>query len=117
MIFMNKKGSALMQVMVMGSIIAAIIVMLMRFAMGRTSNMLKTKRTVMAKSYAEGCIAQYNTLAMQRAMEGFPVNVNGNKETFNCKINGIEMPMDIIWGSTMTGVGYITFRVNTSELD
>lgn len=51
MIFLNKKGSALMQVMVLGSIIAAIIVMLMRFSVGRTANMLKTKREIQAKPF------------------------------------------------------------------
>lgn len=112
MIFKNNRGSALMQVMVMGSIIAAIIVMLMRFSMGRTSNMLKTKRVVASKSYAEGCIAQYNTIAMERAMKGIPIKLDGhNKEKFTCNVDGVSTDIYITWGSTNTGLGYITFNV------
>ncbi len=112
----NKKGSALMQVMVLGSIIAAIIVMLMRFSLGRTSNMLKTKRVIASKAYAEGCIAQYNAIAVERAMEGIPPRVDGNnKEEFKCNIDGKETVIYIIWGSTTTGLGYIDFYIDTTQ--
>jgi len=122
MTFFNKKGSALMQVMVLGSIIAAIIVMLMRFSVGRTANMLKTKREVQAKAFMEGCLAQYNTMAMERALKGYPILLDGNnKELFTCKavINGNEYTKDILitWGSTVTGLGIVSFQVSTPDLE
>ena len=125
MFYFNKKGSALMQVMVLGSVIAAIIIMLMRFAVGRTGNMLKTKRVVQAKAYAEGCIAQYNTMAMERALEGYPVPVNSdNKELFECNIDGKNATsvngsdqIEVFYGSTITGVGIIQFDVVTKKFD
>ena len=111
MTIFNKKGSALMQVMVLGSIIAAIIVMLMRFSLGRTSNMLKTKRVIASKAYAEGCIAQYNARAVERAMAGEPPIIDGsNQEKFTCNTD-----IYIKWGSTTTGLGYITFNIDTSR--
>ena len=125
MFYFNKKGSALMQVMVLGSVIAAIIVMLMRFAVGRTGNMLKTKRVIQAKAYAEGCIAQYNTMAMERALEGFPVPVNSDgKELFTCTIDGKNAAsvngsnqIEVDYASTVTGVGIIKFDVVTRNFD
>lgn len=127
MFYLNKKGSALMQVMVLGSVIAAIIIMLMRFAVGRTGNMLKTKRVIQAKAYAEGCIAQYNTMAMERALEGLPVPVDGdNKETFTCIIDGKNavpshgdgsVKVEVEYASTVTGVGIIKFDIATRTFD
>lgn len=122
MIFLNKKGSALMQVMVLGSIIAAIIVMLMRFSVGRTANMLKTKREIQAKAFVEGCMAQYNTMAMERALQGYPILLDSNnKEQFTCKavLNGetITKNIYITWGSTSTGLGVVSFDVETSDLE
>lgn len=112
----NKKGSALMQVMVLGSIIAAIIVMLMRFSLGRTSNMLKTKRVVASKAYAEGCIAQYNAIAVERAMAGVPPVIDGNnQERFTCIIDGKSTDIYIKWGSTATGLGNINFYIDTTQ--
>lgn len=116
MTIFNKKGSALMQVMVLGSIIAAIIIMLMRFSLGRTSNMLKTKRVIASKAYAEGCIAQYNARAVERAMAGEPPIIDGsNQEKFTCNIDGKDTDIYIKWGSTTTGLGYITFNIDTSR--
>ena len=115
---LNKRGSALMQVMVMGSIIAAIIIMLMRFAIGRTSNMLKTKRVIASKAYAEGCIAQYNAVAVERALDGVPPLLDGsNQEKFTCTIDGVTTDIYIKWGSTNTGLGNINFIIDTSVLD
>lgn len=114
----GRKGSALMQVMVMGSIIAAIIIMLMRFAVGRTSNMLKTKRIISSKAYAEGCIAQYNAIAVQRALDGVPPLLDANNvETFTCTIDGVNTEIGIKWGSTTTGLGNIEFLIDTKDLD
>lgn len=125
MAFFNKKGSALMQVMVLGSIIAAIIVMLMRFSVGRTTNMLKTKRTVEAKEFFEACMAQYNTMAMERAMAGYPpyIDPSSNAETFTCNvdIHGkgelVSKNITVRWGSTTTGLGIIAFDMDVEQLE
>ncbi|MDR0734814.1 MAG: hypothetical protein LBG16_03895 [Elusimicrobiota bacterium] len=72
MMFKNKKGSALMQVLVLGGVIAGIVVLLLRFSTARTVNVVKTLRKMPAKAYAEGCMAQFTAAAMLRELHGRP---------------------------------------------
>lgn len=71
--FMRKRrGSAMMQVLVLGSIIASIVILLLRFAVTRTVNITKTRRMIAAKAYAEGCMAQFTSVAFRRELHGRP---------------------------------------------
>jgi hypothetical protein len=68
----NKKGSALLQVLIMGSIIASISVLLLRFAVTRTTNMVKTTRKIPARMYAEACMSQITLDAVGNEFIGRP---------------------------------------------
>lgn len=69
----NKKGSALMQVLVLGSVIATIVLLVLRFAMSRTTNVVKTKRRIVSKAVAEACFAQINAIITSRELAGKPL--------------------------------------------
>lgn len=69
----NRKGSALMQVLVLGSVIATIVLLVLRFAMSRTTNVVKTKRRVVSKAVAEACYAQINAIITARELAGKPL--------------------------------------------
>ncbi|MDR1124141.1 MAG: hypothetical protein LBL61_06110 [Elusimicrobiota bacterium] len=70
--FKEKRGSALMQVLVLGGVIAGIVVLLLRFSAARMVNVVKTTRKMQAKAYAEGCMAQFTAAAMMRELHGLP---------------------------------------------
>ncbi|MDR0646001.1 MAG: hypothetical protein LBG46_03260 [Elusimicrobiota bacterium] len=71
-VFSEKRGSALMQVLVLGGVMASIVILLLRFAVGRTVNVVKTTRTISAKAYAESCMAEFTALAALRELHGLP---------------------------------------------
>lgn len=103
--FNNKKGSALMQVLVLGGVIAGIVVLLLRFSTARTVNVVKTLRKMPAKAYAEGCMAQFTAAAMLRELRGRPPgDGNGNdllpsgtqEQSYKCsyKVGSQTVPTD-----------------------
>jgi hypothetical protein len=72
MMIKGKKGSALLQVLVLGSIIASVVILLLRFSITRTTNVVKTTRKLAAKAYAEGCLAKFTAETMLRELHGLP---------------------------------------------
>ncbi|MDR1684472.1 MAG: hypothetical protein LBR90_03320 [Elusimicrobiota bacterium] len=75
-ILKNKKGSALLQVLVIGALIATFSVVILRFSFTRTINTVKTTRYVAAKNYAEGCMAWFTADAMLRELVGRPPDIS-----------------------------------------
>jgi len=78
---MSKKGSALMQVLVIGLIIAAFAVMMLRYAVTRSANLSRTDRILESQIVADSCLDQY--MAFQAAAElsgepacGYPQDMN-----------------------------------------
>ncbi|MBQ4493827.1 MAG: hypothetical protein II972_04440 [Elusimicrobiaceae bacterium] len=57
---LNFKGSALVQVLVLGALIATIVVVLLKFSITRTSNMVQTKSLVGSKMAVQGCMTMLN---------------------------------------------------------
>lgn len=112
MIFNNKKGSALMQVLVLGSVIAAIVLLVLRLAMTRTTNVVKTKRKVSAKAYAESCLAQYNAISMVREEKGLPPVT-----TFQCTVGGVTKTMTINGGAGTDIKQIVVDVTNTDKLN
>ena len=94
MFLRNKKSSALMQVLVLGSVIAAVVLLVLRLAMTRTTNVVKTKRKVSAKAYAESCLSQYNAIAMVREENGLPPITS-----FQCNVAGVIKTVTINSGA------------------
>lgn len=86
-----------MQVLVLGAIIASIVILMMRFTVTRTVNVLKTKNIIAAKIYAESCIAQYTAVAVALELKGLPP-----PQSFTCNINGVEKPITTIPALTPT---------------
>ncbi len=79
----NKRGSAMLQVLVMGAVIAAIITIVLRFSTIRTIGYNRTRREVVTRAVAEACIAQYNTHATHAEIRGVKPNPSG---IFSCYI-------------------------------
>lgn len=67
---LNFKGSALMQVLVLSALIVTIVVVLLKFSITRTSNMVQTKTVISAKMAVQGCMAFLNEEEIQRVNDG-----------------------------------------------
>ncbi|MBR4508965.1 MAG: hypothetical protein IKP23_05830 [Elusimicrobiaceae bacterium] len=80
---MNFKGSALVQVLVLGALIATIVVVLLKFSITRTSNMVQTRNIVTSKLAVQGCFARLNEEEIRRATEGLPPYFE-EESTFPC---------------------------------
>ena len=114
---MSKKGSALMQVLVIGLIVAAFAVLMLRYAVTRTANLSRSARILEAQIVADSCLDQY--MAFQAASEllGEPT---GTDLSMNCRFfpgNGTtidNIPMSATAGESVFGDYMITtqFTVN-----
>ncbi len=80
---LNLKGSALIQVLVLSAIIATIVVVLLKFSITRTSNMVQTKHIVGSKLAVQGCISILNEEELKRVQAG-KVSYFEENETFHC---------------------------------
>lgn len=113
MFLRNRKGSALMQVLVLGSVIAAIVMLVLRLAITRTTNVVKTKRKVSAKAYAESCLAQYNAIAMVREENGLPPLA---LSSFSCTVGGVTKTMAVNSGAGTDVKQMVVDVTNTDKL-
>lgn len=76
---MNKKGAALMQVLLITLILAGIATMLLRASLSRTVSARKTRRTVTAQLLMERCMAEVNALWTAKTPEAYNRDwTNGN---------------------------------------
>ena len=66
----NLKGSALIQVLVLSAIISTIVVVLLKFSVTRTSNMVQTKHIVGSKLAVQGCMTKLNNEEVSRVESG-----------------------------------------------
>lgn len=78
---MTKKGSALMQVMVVGLIVAAFSVLMLRYAVTRSANLSRTERILESKVVADSCLDQYMAYLAEAELFGRPTS---DAITFNC---------------------------------
>jgi len=78
---MTKKGSALMQVLVVGLIVAAFAVLMLRYAITRSANLSRTERILETQIIADSCLDQYMAYWAQAELSGRePCQL----ENFNC---------------------------------
>lgn len=70
---MTKKGSALMQVLVIGLIIATFSVMILRYAVTRSANLTRTNRILSSQIVAESCLDQYMAFQATAELSGRPL--------------------------------------------
>lgn len=73
----NKKGAALMQVLLITVILAGIATMLLRATLSRTTSAYRMRRTVSAQMLVQACMAQVNTLWSKKSAAAFQRDLNG----------------------------------------
>ena len=71
---MTKKGSALMQVMVVGLIIATFAILMLRYAVTRSSNLSRTERILETQVIADSCLEQFMSVLAYTELYGVPPN-------------------------------------------
>ena len=69
---MSKKGSALMQVLVIGLVVAAFAVMILRYAITRSANLSRTDRILQSQMVADSCLDQYMAYQATAELYGRP---------------------------------------------
>lgn len=67
----NKKGAALLQVLLVTAVLAGMATMLLRASLSRTTTARQTRRTVSAKLLVNACMAEVNTLWNNKTPEAF----------------------------------------------
>jgi|GEM_PF-2949736 hypothetical protein len=86
----NRKGSALLQVLVLSAVVSTIVVILLKFAITRTSNTIQTKHIVGAKIAMQSCMSALNEEELRRVTEGRAPYFEENAE-FPCAISDYEV--------------------------
>ena len=87
----NKRGAALMQVLLVTAILAGIATFILRASLSRTSNARRTRRTISAQLLIDSCMAEVNTLWSAKTPEAFFTDManckmHNNLDTYTCKI-------------------------------
>ena len=75
---LNKKGAALMQVLLLTVVLAGITTMLLRASLSRTSSARKTRRTVSGQVLIQSCMAEVNALWSKKNSEAFQRDLKGD---------------------------------------
>ena len=116
---MTKKGSALMQVMVVGLIVAAFSVLMLRYAVTRSANLSRTERILESQIVADSCLDQYMALWAESELHGRPMG----EYNFNCLYyasmtaaspTNIAMTVTLGTNSITTGTAIVKFTVPVS---
>lgn len=74
----NKKGAALMQVLLITVILAGIATMLLRATLSRTASARKTRRAVSGQVLIQTCMAEVNSLWSKKTPEAFRRDLKGD---------------------------------------
>lgn len=74
---LNKKGAALMQVLLITVILAGIATMLLRASLSRTTSARRTRRMASAQVLIQNCMAEVNSLWANKSPEAFRRDWNG----------------------------------------
>ena len=67
----NKKGAALMQVLLIALVLAGIATMLLKVTLSRTSSARKTRRAALAETLIQNCMGEVNSLWASKTSEAF----------------------------------------------
>lgn len=102
---MSKRGSALMQVMVIGLIIAAFAVMMLRYAVTRSANLSRTERILSSQIVADSCLDQYMAFQATAELSGEP------------PCGSLDMECLYITGNSNTVVPSTMSAVGTTDID
>ena len=115
---MTKKGSALMQVMVVGLIVAAFSVLMLRYAVTRSANLSRTERILESQIVADSCLDQYMSLWAESELYGQPISSNTANCVYYPSMTGAasNITMTVVPGanSVNAGVSILKFTVPVS---
>lgn len=100
----NKKGAALMQVLLVTAVLAGMATMLLRASLSRTSAARQTRQTVSSELLIEACQAEVNMMWSNKKPEVFKRDLAGC--WMNCKVTIAE--------DTWNGVTYTTSKCHTT---
>ena len=81
---LNRKGAALMQVLLITIILAGMATMLLRVSLSRTASARKTRRASSANILIQACMAEVNTFWSSLTEEAFIKHMNKGKPYFSC---------------------------------
>ena len=99
---MSKRGSALMQVLVIGLIVAAFAVLMLRYAVTRSANLSRTERILESQIMADSCLDQYMAFQAAAELAGEPP----------CDVNcATQLNMDCIY---LNNISTATITMNAS---
>lgn len=128
----NKKGAALLQVLLVTVVLAGMATMLLRASLSRTTTARQTRRTVSAQLLVNACMAEVNTIwsiktpdAFKKDMEDCTMFVksDGTKEKkYHCEIpnNGITYTVTAEMTTTepdSDGQCSLTYTIEASDGD
>lgn len=118
---MSKKGSALMQVLVIGLIIATFAILMLRYAVTRSSNLSRTERMLETEIVADSCLEQYMAYLTYAELRGTPTGA----ADFECKyytgmtgnsLSTIPMGKTIGSNEANTGLVITTFTITAANV-
>lgn len=69
--FLNKRGAALFQVLIVTAILAGMAAMILRLSLSRTINSRKARHTIAAQTLIESCMAKVNALWAAKTPEAY----------------------------------------------
>ena len=118
---MTKKGSALMQVLVIGLIVAAFAVLMLRYAVTRSANLSRTARILESQIVADSCLDQYMSFQATSELTGKPSCETLAMDCLYYPNNGVTVSSITMVASTATInssytiVTSFTVTVNTGQ--
>ena len=84
---LNKRGAALLQVLIVTAILAGMSTMILRLTLSRQLTSRKTRHTVSAQSVIESCMAEVNTLWAAKTPEVYAQDLKTCMMCANCEDN------------------------------
>ena len=74
--FLNKRGVALLQVLIIVAILGGMVAMILRVVMSRTTAARQTYRTVTAQMLIESCMAEVNQMWATKTPDTYATDLN-----------------------------------------
>ncbi|ACC98141.1 hypothetical protein Emin_0586 [Elusimicrobium minutum Pei191] len=113
----NKKGSALMQVLLVTVIIATIATMILRMSLARTTTAARVARSITAKSVLDACNAEIQAKLVrgENVSVGFECNVGAERNSAGVvTVNGIRVTVTQV--TTADGVTRFVYTIRDEDL-
>ena len=106
--YLNKRGAALLQVLVVSAVLAGMSAMILRATLSRAATARKTRRLVQAQMIIEGAMAQVNNLWAAKKPEIYARDLDACVFECNVDANGKCV-------SNPNGVDFITVSVPNAD--